>query len=426
MKLRGAVISTLLSVLFLSACADKRKMPGSSEGGQHGGGGDYEKSTAAEVHAALDLALELASATDYRKNIFAKFYISMHVSNIDEIKSPQGIPEHVLFDEVRRELKDKTSFKEIFPFEIGLPLTAFGDPSRVTRLETGRCQAPNNPHPSASVSEMTLQASICFSIAELRAIPKSALLRQILGLIIHEAAHMRGKNEPDARLHQKDFLKFFERVEAEVGNIDVKTRAHKVSTMTNVHLANMRLAVENHNPILFAVYLKDLRRLFTTGLSFSLDPIRMQLAAKPVRPDLFDDFARALLTVLFETAVFEDYVPRFRQGEKKTEVVPQKELTLMEFEKLQFEFVRKVDMLVHNTVAYLNGGRGVYCLNPDYEKHATKLGIFAEEILGAPKANHPATFRSEHPLMDTRLTSFKTDLPLFTFPPEVHCGSPGP
>lgn len=424
-RLAQIVIFCVLAYTFV-ACAPKSGPRQSSEGGQHGGGGDHEKSTVEQVNKALDQALALASATDYRNNIFAKYFIARNVSYIDEISAHGRVPKFIIFPELRPELVGQEKFREIFFFDITKsPLAIFGDKTRIQRLESGRCKAPDKSHPTASVSELSMNAQICFSITELRTIPHSALLRQILGLIIHEAVHMMGQKEFEAKSHQADFLKYFETVEAETKNLDVETRAFNVSLIARYYLQQMEKTITpaqtakdsppkdgkpapgENSKIEYSLLLQKLKKLFSDGLKISLDPVRMQLATNPARPELYDNFARALLDVVFESSSLDG------------------KWELSTFTPARVEFEQRLNTLLRNTFAYLQGKQQAVCVNPNYAK-AVAVGLFDSDVGGPPGPLRPGTFLSEMPNVDTRLTKFKTDLPLFTFPPEGPCEVPVP
>lgn len=196
----------LLSLFVVISCArSNNENPDTVEGTQHTGGGEVGASTPEEVNAALDLALRLASEPDMQYNVIAQFWNSWgRVSTKDYIKQPARI-----FPKVGRTNSEKAIDLEKNAADFESPYLEALQQNKITRLDSGDCITTPKKHADASVSSFTVNADLCFSVGNLTRIPPSTLLREILNLVLHEAAHMGGADEAEAVGWQEEFSAYF-------------------------------------------------------------------------------------------------------------------------------------------------------------------------------------------------------------------------
>lgn len=76
----------------------------------------------------------------------------------------------------------------------------------------GPCPSDNQDHAAASVHPRTREGRICFSIEELVKLTRATAAKEILGLWMHEIAHMNGFDEKDADGIQNLFLEAYEKL----------------------------------------------------------------------------------------------------------------------------------------------------------------------------------------------------------------------
>ena len=88
--------------------------------------------------------------------------------------------------------------------------------SHVYYKSDGPCPSPDHKHAMASVSRFSFGAEICFSLSELRQVPRSGLKAEVFGLWVHELAHLSGYDEEIAVKVQNIIIDHF----AEFSNTD--------------------------------------------------------------------------------------------------------------------------------------------------------------------------------------------------------------
>lgn len=76
----------------------------------------------------------------------------------------------------------------------------------------GPCPSDNQDHAAASVHPRTREGRICFSIEVLVGLTRATAAKEILGLWMHEIAHMNGFDEEDADGIQNLFLEAYEKL----------------------------------------------------------------------------------------------------------------------------------------------------------------------------------------------------------------------
>lgn len=136
------------------------------------------------------------------------------------------------------EQKDASSFNQ-FINEIELNL-----------LETGSCQSEDKDHADASVSENSLEASICFSLENLSRLSKNALHGQIAGLWFHELAHMAELDETEAQQLERTATIIYENLIKKLHNYKTKLNHATLSGEALLH------AVKDFK-VSFTKYLKE-------------------------------------------------------------------------------------------------------------------------------------------------------------------------
>lgn len=191
--------------IFAAVCCTKKDGP-KNQGTQDTGGGSAQYSTPDQVRGALDRALKLATDIDQQKNVFAQFWIDWgRKSKNDFIKKPIHLfPDmgEVSHSMNLRGAEFTTRFKS--PFLEALIRNRFD------RKEKGDCLTTSSgEHKDASVSALNINADICFSIGNLTRVPPSSLLREVLSLLLHEATHLAGAEEAEAKVWQTEFSTYF-------------------------------------------------------------------------------------------------------------------------------------------------------------------------------------------------------------------------
>jgi hypothetical protein len=243
------------SAVFVGACARKDSSPSfekprppvdliggrnQQDGGQDGGGGTVNMSTDAEVKAAIRLALKLATEPDYRSNIFYGFWL-WKLKTLDFGIRASDKEKDRLEKQRAQSLANSvkivlgTDMKCIVPRDASKPdkdcdfngenVQLMGNvdeftehlgghfrrlikKSKVVVRDDGDCGSNSSGHSDASVTALKPGADLCFSVPRLRRVPPSALRREILSLLYHEASHLSGFGEADAREQQSSFLSY--------------------------------------------------------------------------------------------------------------------------------------------------------------------------------------------------------------------------
>ncbi len=290
----------ILTLIGVVACPKKRSSqqqngtglndPGTSrnqnEGTQHGGGGDAGQSTPEQVNQAIDKAIAMALEPDWSKNIFVQFIQdgtypaenSGDDDRIDVILTPKFVfPNHGPRAQTEKAYESPM-------------LKAFGK-NKIDRIPKGDCpHPPEEETADASVSELSTNATICFSVGNLTKLPPSILLREVLGLVFHEAAHMGKAKEVDAKKYQKVFTQYFA---ARFGDITVNDFSHRAET--SLAFANLRiqraleLAKQNSQSLtLYAMMGAILGEI--KSVPYMDDAELIEFKAKPKHPEHVENF----------------------------------------------------------------------------------------------------------------------------------------
>lgn len=175
--------------------------PGNGQnGGYDWGGGELIKSSPALVKRTIEIAQENAGENSVGNSIYRQFLIwnNTNQSNQKKLDTTILFPnsnDGLIADTVK--LTDSPALSAIAQKKIKL-------------LESGDCPKRKDvPHADASVSKLTLDAEVCFSIGNLSKTSPSDLIRQVTALLLHEAVHMAGGDELAARAFQDAFNVYF-------------------------------------------------------------------------------------------------------------------------------------------------------------------------------------------------------------------------
>ncbi len=168
------------------------------QGGQDVGGGDALGSTEEEVRFAVQSAIvaiqDINGDELYKVNPIRDIILSLRNSELDPVAMKIFYPKGW----------DHKEQKKIFPIITpeGLFKQKFKKGNIVWKSK-GPCAAEGHRHSDASVSSHRIGADVCLSIENLRKIPKESLFKEMIGLLIHEIAHLEGFKETEAlKLHK--------------------------------------------------------------------------------------------------------------------------------------------------------------------------------------------------------------------------------
>ncbi len=251
MKLSKTIIKLMvLTLVFMSmvACGDFK-------GTSDGGGGQVEGSTKEEVRVAVQDTLK--TLTQSEKYINYKIYEGLKLSentnaeaqkalnniynpdfhkeereilvkkrealqaDIDSLVSSgvEGVATDELLDLTDQIIDLSKSIKHLEPFE-KYKLADYVFKIPVVYQDEGSCPAPDKDHADASVTEFSFDATICFSLENLTRIPKQSLNAHVLGLWMHELAHMTGAGEAAAKQVEESAVRVYpELIKGERSNL---------------------------------------------------------------------------------------------------------------------------------------------------------------------------------------------------------------
>lgn len=278
----------LAFLLLASATVNFRCAKSSEDGGQVGGGGFVKVSSEDEVKSALTQALKLASDPDVTRNVIVEYWKSRGKDGTNpQIK----IPTHIFPNAQYSILIDDARFDSPALNAIGQKKPQF--------LKSGNCRlGPGETSTDASVSSYTLDGEVCFSIGNLRRIPPNDLLRHLLALVLHEAAHLGGADEAEARAWQDDFEKYFGFRFGDIskGAVEIKTR-DAIQQAKDLLQKALVLAEENPNdPQIYNFVGRFSERL--SRLPDIDDQVALVIKLKPQHPELVGNYVNSILAVL--------------------------------------------------------------------------------------------------------------------------------
>ncbi|HMN68281.1 MAG TPA: hypothetical protein PKC28_07045 [Bdellovibrionales bacterium] len=278
----------LLLLLVATSLHCARESSKKEDGTQNTGGGVVFNSTKEQVNEALDLALKLATEPDMTKNVFVQFWKDWGQSDKNELIAK---PTH-LFS--RAETAAKAG-NEVTPNErFESPALMALSKDKILRSDKDCAPSLTSEHTDGSVSSLTIDADVCFSVRNLMRLPPSSLLRQILSLVLHEAVHMGGGEELEAVTWQLLFSKYFG---ARFG--DLSTDIIAAETLKTMGVARIFLAqaheyavANNQDPRLYAQMGKFVQAL--DSLPELRDPLAFELKLKPKRPELIAEYSKSV------------------------------------------------------------------------------------------------------------------------------------
>ncbi|MGE4130414.1 MAG: hypothetical protein AB7F86_02185 [Bdellovibrionales bacterium] len=261
--------------------------PKNNDGTQHGGGGGASQSTPELVNQAIDKAISMALEPDWGKNIFVQFiqdgtYPAENSGDDDRI-------EVILSPKFIFPKKGDGQAQMEGAYESPM-LKAFGK-NKITRLPIGDCpRPPDEETADASVSGLTLNADICFSVGNLTKLPPSILLREVLALVFHEAAHMGGAKEPDAKKYQRVFTQYFAARFGDITVDDFNYKAEIAIGFANIRIKRaLELAKQKpDSPAVFAAMGAILGAI--NSVPYMDDALQIEFKARPKHPELVENF----------------------------------------------------------------------------------------------------------------------------------------
>ncbi len=127
---------------------------------------------------------------------------------------------------------------------------------KIRREEDGYCAAQDERKYLGAVDRLDRRGRICISVYGLMRLPSGSLKADLMGLLIHEAAHLNGYNEEDARHIQRYFLKHYRFIVRQAGEYARFNRKTNLYTSATSYWAT----VIRYEP-LTEQYVKSLYRL---------------------------------------------------------------------------------------------------------------------------------------------------------------------
>lgn len=278
--------SIILLFAALIGCSGHLNDSSEIMGTQSTGGGDANVSTPVQVSVAIDKALALAAEQNPQKNIFVQFWKTKGRNSDSNFISH---PTHIF---PRFDSADPSS-RFIAPFYEALKK------NKIMRLQKGDCpHPPEETTASASVSEHTFNATICFSIGNLTRIPPSSLLQEITGLVLHEVTHMGGAEELEARTWQNEFVRYFSE---RFGNVLTDTDTAQTTLMLSKTYALLSRAESFAKKDLKDRHiLPDMMAVIDTlaALPDSEDELALDLKINPAHPELIGNYVSTVQDVV--------------------------------------------------------------------------------------------------------------------------------
>jgi len=348
-------------------------------GGQDGGGGEAPSSTVEQVRTAILHAYKLATASDINLNIFKRFWLSeIGIFWTEDYFNPRP-----LFPTVANK-----NFSALEPTDFSSPVLE-GLATRPPQiLEQGDCPQSTREHADASVSEYTPDGTVCFSIAQLKRFPPEDLLGETLALLLHESIHLGGvRDEKIAESWQNRFRKYYQRHYG-IAASDHSERQIKRSLAAGLVLLDRmtdNVSADPADPTAKA-QLGELAVDLIIMPNF-LDPLTLELTLKPAKPELYNNYANAVIATY----------------EKTEQLFKVRELTKSMIDDLRDDFL----IAFQNYDAYAHGNMDTVCLlpkasriPPDMFNYLTYSGVerrggaaytfeFAADVVTPPRSCAP-------------------------------------
>lgn len=284
---------SLLTLLIISGLHCSRETT-TRNGTQTSGGGNTINSSKEQVNEALDLALKLATQPDMSKNVFVQFWKDWGQSHQNELIAK---PNHLF---ARAETTAKAGY-EVSPNEhFESPVLMALSKNKILRADSDCQPSSTNLHTDGSVSSFSIEADVCFSVRNLMQLPPASLLREILSLVLHEAIHMGGGQEPEARAWQALFSKYFGARFGDLSPELLSAETLKTMGVARIFLARAsELAQANpKDPRLFAQVGKLVQTL--DSLPELKDSLAFELKLKPKHVELIADYSKSVFALIQE------------------------------------------------------------------------------------------------------------------------------
>lgn len=288
----NASLPLVATVVMVCCTKDAEKQKGT----QHTGGGSAQSSSPEQVQKVLDKAIKLANEEDLQMNVFAQFWMDWgRKSPKPFIKNPVHLfPALVDIDPSVDLRASDNAIKFKSPFFEAL------DKNKFERKKFGDCLTTiAGEHKDASVSVLALEADICFSLGNLTRVPPSSLHGQVFGLVLHEASHIGGAEEPEAVAWQSEFLIFFGTRFGDLTTNTVSADTVKQLSFIRTQIAEA-LSWAETNPKDSRLYGEAIRGLANSlaNLPNLLDPLALDLKLNPAATDLYGNYANSVLALI--------------------------------------------------------------------------------------------------------------------------------
>ncbi|MBX3022777.1 MAG: hypothetical protein KF799_13975 [Bdellovibrionales bacterium] len=220
---------------------------------------------------------------------------------------------------------------------------------KVLRSDKDCAPSATTEHTDGSVSSLTIDADVCFSVRNLMRLPQSSLLREILSLVLHEAVHMGGGQEPEAIAWQTLFSRYFGARFGDLSTDIIAAETLKTMGVARIFLAqaNEYAGVNNQDPRTFAQMGKFAQAL--DSLPELRDPLALELKLKPKRPELIAEYSKSVLSLVQNIRIkFEVHTDNLRvngirfplQFMPPEKVVPSLNEISVRFEQINELFLR--------------------------------------------------------------------------------------
>lgn len=293
----------LIKMVVIAGCSNPSTK---SRGTEDSGGGSAQYSTTKQVEALLDKALKLATDPDQQKNVLSQFWIDWGRKHKHQfIKVPARLFPNMIDPGLGQNLRaPEHSDKFKSPYLEALVKNKF------LRKAKGDCMVTaSGEHKDASVSSLTLHADICFSIGNLTRIPPSSLLREILGLLLHEAIHIGGGDEVEAKAWQSEFSEYFGSRFGDLTADTLSSETFKSLSSAKVLLAraDATAATDPKNPRIWGIMGRAAHILAT--LPDLLDPLAIELKTNPRSPALIKNYQNAVLALIHKIQIRFEFQP---------------------------------------------------------------------------------------------------------------------
>lgn len=295
----------------IAGCSPQKPAP-KSEGGQHTGGGNHLESSSVDVNTAIDLAIELLNEPVRRENIFVQFWFEWGRQSKNPIVShpDRFFPDLKIDGETQMGEPSPTSLEHSqSPALNALKM------NKVTRLATGDC--PNSVikrHTDASVSSFDLNAEICFSAENLARVSSPSLLREVLSLAIHEAAHMAGADENEAVVWQQEFAAYFTARFGDVSSDSVSTPTLRLLAEAKSLIGKARTLPPDSKTVRVLVERATQKLILLPDFT---DELSLRLKTRPAHPDLIANYYNSVVALIRQIQINFDFqfeAPRIAYG----------------------------------------------------------------------------------------------------------------